>query len=188
MAGLLGNPSATILLTGYVPTTSPAHQLRQLRAGPGNSCPIRTVRVGEEEFDVTAVRATVEDLSEYYSGHTDESGLTEFALRRDTEKDTPPVAIVLNHGDRVAREALKMRLEQVATEGGEAGRYRRLKQVYLPNWEDGWFDLATGDWETPSPPPTDVEDRLRQVECALAEVLANQESIMTRLEELTRGR
>lgn len=186
LAANVSNPAATIVFTGYLPTTSPGHRLRQFRNDPATFGAVRSIAFGDATCDLADIRATIEDLSEYYSGHTDEAGLVDFILGRDTGKPAPPVAVVLNHGDRVAREALKKRLEQTAA-GDTENRHRPLKRIYLPEWHNGWLDLATGEWEPSTDLSPDIEDRLVQIERAVADVLNNQEAILRRLGALDQG-
>lgn len=180
------NPNATIVFSGYVPMTSPGYKLRLLRSGGEAAASVKVLRFGELECTPEEVKAAIENLGEYYSGHTDEDGLIDFMLTKDTPKPAPPLSIILNHGDRVGREALKQRLAAVAAEGGGAVALKAIKQVHLPDWNDGWFDLVKGEWEESAVLPVDVEERLSRVERAIADVLANQEEIMRRLDTTDR--
>jgi metallo-beta-lactamase family protein len=176
------NAQATIVFSGYVPMNSPGHKLRLLRSGTEAASTVNVLRFGELECLPDEVKAVVENLGEFYSGHTDEDGLIDFMLTNDTAKQVPELSIILNHGDRVGREAMKRRIEQATTET-HAGLVRRsVKAVHLPDWNSGWFDLEAGEWEKVSELPMNVEDRLSRIERAVAELLATQESIIRRLD------
>lgn len=182
LAEQVRNPDATIVFSGYVPIASPGHKLRLLRSGGEAAASVKVLRFGDLECRPEEVKAGIENLGEYYSGHTDEDGLIDFMLTKDTPKPAPPLSIILNHGDRIGREALKQRIAAVATEGDGVASRKAIKQVHLPDWNDGWFDLVKGEWEQSAALPVDIEERLSRVERAIANMLANQEEIMRRLD------
>lgn len=184
LAEQVGNPDATIVFSGYVPMNSPGYKLRLLRGGTEAATTIKLLRFGEVECTPADVKAAVENLGEYYSGHTDEDGLIDFMLTNDTGKQVPPLSIILNHGDRVGREALKQRIDQVIAESNGAPSRRPVRAVHLPDWNDGWFDLVAGEWQKEAGLPVNVEERLSRIERALADMLSNQEDIMRRLDAM----
>lgn len=179
LANNVENPAATIAFSGYLPSASPGFALKSLVGELSDEQRERVkIKLGDREFSATDVKATVEDLSSYYSGHADEAGLVDFILRKDTPKPTSPLRIFLNHGDRRARTALKQRLEEVAKDS--SGSHRSLEEVFLPEAKDGWFNLVTDKWEQ-SGVPADISDRMDELDRKLDEVLANQEKILALL-------
>ncbi len=180
----VGNPEATIVFSGYVPMNSPGYKLRLLRGGTEAASAVKLLRFGERECAPEDVKAAVENLGEYYSGHTDADGLIDFMLTNDTGKQVPPLSIILNHGDRVGREALKQLIDQMSSENNGGATRRPVKAVHLPDWNDGWFDLVAGEWQKEADLPINVEARLSRIESAVAEILTNQEDILRRLDAM----
>ena len=184
LAEQVRNADASIVFSGYVPMTSPGYKLRLLRGGTDEASTVKMLRFDEVECLPEEVKAAVENLGEYYSGHTDEDGLIDFTLTNDTGKPARPLSIILNHGDRRSREALKARLEAIAADANKSGSPKTIKHVHLPDLNAGWFDLVAGEWEKVTDLPVNVEDRLSRIERAVATMLANQEEIMQRLDAM----
>ena len=74
---------------------------------------------------------------------------------------------------------MKERLEQTANQAD--GKWRKLVEVFLPEVEDGWFDLDAGRWEAADASVASLSDRLDELELKFEEVLANQETIFNLL-------
>jgi metallo-beta-lactamase family protein len=182
LAHYLTDPQATVVMTGYQPSGGPGDLLKQLH---GLSCTEREqlkLRLGEEVIQGTAIQASVEDLSAYYSGHADENGLMDFILRNDTGKATEPLTVFLNHGDGKARECLKARLESLAR-SAEPG-WRELRHVYLPVAGKGWFDFEIGDW-LPDEAKAASSEQIEEMITLLGEMLENQREILALLRKGT---
>jgi metallo-beta-lactamase family protein len=170
----LAEPGTTVVFTGYQPTGSPGDWLKR----PQPERKREKLRLGDVELSADSVKATVSDLSTYFSGHADENGLVEFILHDDTGKATHPLTVFLNHGDGEARAMLKVRLESVAQSGDT--RWRKLAQVFTPAAGKGWFDFGTGDW-LPTEYGVAYAEQTKELLSMLREILDNQQEILTLL-------
>jgi metallo-beta-lactamase family protein len=141
--------SVTFMATGYMSENStgaaivamlkqaPEHRRGTLRFS------IRD-RPGTEkrvvEVDAADVRATLADMSGYYSGHADVEGLCDFSLSvlnpRGANLKPQPVRILLNHGNDSARRAL---VDEIKSRSGKSG----LRCVASVDMAVGgrWYDL-----------------------------------------------
>jgi len=142
----LRDASATFVLTGYAPARSPGRLLKTIAAPvPGDQAP-SGIELPEVDQIVPAgeVRAAVDDIAEFYSGHADGPSLCRYVLGSEREAAGSLKGVFLVHGDRDARSGMARRLRE---EAGPEG----LKElaVHLPRSGQGWFDCAQDGWEVP---------------------------------------
>jgi len=136
---------ASIIFAGYVPASSPAFRIRACARGEEQlTSSTKPITLGTTQINPSDICARIYDLGAFYSGHADSSSLAEFILRKDTSRDGPPLTVVLNHGDRRAREALSTRLKNMAQSGQP--NLKPLQAVYMPERTDQWLDLVSGEW------------------------------------------
>lgn len=158
------DPDALIAFTGYIPAYSPASTLlKYAEPGAGTSVQSDTITLWCTTLDRRDIRASVVNLGAFYSGHADATGLTDFILARDvrtkTQSTNAPISVILNHGDRRARAALRQRIKEKASNGGE--EIRRVKTVHAPERSNEWFDLVAGEWGVNS-----TDEKLRRAVAA----------------------
>jgi hypothetical protein len=100
------------------------------------------------------------DYSGIYSGHADEAGLCDYALRIDNQrfKDSyKPIRIFLVHGEDKPRAKMRRELQKYA-DAAAPGTCRRLDDIIIPDARSGWYDLTTSTWEVlPSGEPSWTE-------------------------------
>lgn len=139
------------VLTGFCKSTENGKVLTKWSENPQykeGSC-VGTIWNGEEEIPQRIPRgefkAKIRSMSSYYSGHADAEGLLRFLLETSKpEKVTPKpedkkhVSVFLNHGDTIARAALKAQIEERSK---TANQLREIKGVILPNATDSFFNL-----------------------------------------------
>lgn len=182
------NPQATIVFSGYLPQSSPGFAVRQLGTGAEGYVPPAVIQLGDVRLRPEQIRAATVNLGEYYSGHADEDGLVDFLLRQDTRYPSPPMTVVLNHGDRRGRESLRDRLLQEAANPSTPGPHRPLKAVILPETHQGWFDLIAGEWEECDPAGALDNERVAGLERQLTDLAADHEALCRRVELLEAAR
>lgn len=171
----LTNPQATVVITGYQPSGGLGDRLKKLGSMSLEERAKCVLKVDDVELRGTDVQAAVADLAAYYSGHADEDGLVDYILTDDTGKANAPVTVFLNHGDARARVSLKARLEQESALA-KPGR-RALREVFLPDASDGWFDVVARQWEAPATSGMSAE-QAAELMTLLRELRAGQEEIL----------
>lgn len=102
------------------------------------------------------VRARIEDLIGFYSGHADRGGLLDFIFRRSGARfERDACTVFINHGDDRKRNALAEAIrERIAAEPYGDGR---VTKVEVPSAQSQWFDLRTCTW-VPDVPARDEDD------------------------------
>jgi hypothetical protein len=106
-----------------------------------------------EDFDLSTseVASVLLDYSGIYSGHADEAGLCDYALKIDNPryKDRyKPLRVFLVHGEDKPRGKLRRELQRYV-DTAEPGTCRKLEGIIVPDARSGWYDLAHAKWETP---------------------------------------
>lgn len=164
----LTNVEATVLLTGYQSPGTPGGNLIEMARDA-------SIRKDFPEWDIRAedVRATIVDLSPYFSGHADQKGLLNFLLNKTSQRHKYEKVrrVFLNHGEDGARIKLK---EAILERQGKEGR-REVEAVELPYPNSGWFDLVENRWVDAFDPAIDdqtfqivnLQRRLELIEAVL---------------------
>ncbi len=182
----LRRADATVIFVGYMPSFLDAAVLKATAASWKSPTEVAAAFMDGptfpenkrlEDFDLSTneVACALLDYSGIYSGHADEAGLCDYALRIDNQrfKDRyKPIRIFLVHGEDKPRGKLRRELQRYADESAP-GTCRRLDSIILPDARSGWFDLATANWESPPSNEPSWSESLR----LLAEAGDLQESI-----------
>jgi len=158
----LKRKDATVLFVGYMPSFLDAAVLKSAAASWKSRTEVATAFIDGpsfkdnkrlEDFDLSTseVASVLLDYSGIYSGHADEAGLCDYALKIDNlrYKDRyKPMRIFLVHGEDKPRGKLRRELQRYA-DTAAPGTCRRLEGIILPDARSGWYDLAQAKWETP---------------------------------------
>ena len=156
----LRRADATVMFVGYMPSFLDAAVLKLAAASWKSETEVVAAFIDGptfpenkrlEDFDLSTdnVASALLDYSGIYSGHADEAGLCDYALRIDNEhfKDRyKPIRIFLVHGEDKPRGKMRRELQKYADEAAP-GTCRRLEEIILPDARSGWYDLATAKWE-----------------------------------------
>jgi len=182
----LRRADATVMFVGYMPSFLDASVLKSAAASWKSPTEVAAAFIDRttfpetkrlEDFDVSTseVASALLDFSGIYSGHADEAGLCDYALKIDNirKKDRyKPIRIFLVHGEDKPRAKMRRELQKYADEA-TPGTCRRLDGIILPDARSGWYDLAEGKWEPPSSAEPSWSESLK----LLAEASDLQESI-----------
>ena len=182
----LRRPDATVMFVGYLPPRADAAVLKVAAASWKSPTEVAAAfqdgpifrepkRLEDFELYTQDVRCALLDYAGLFSGHADEAGLCDYALRIDNPrfKDKyKPMSIFLVHGDDMPRGKLRRELQKYA-DTAAAGTCRPLKDIIIPGAGSGWYHLAHAKWETPPTGEPSWAETLR----LLAEASDLQESI-----------
>lgn len=182
----LKRADATVMFVGYMPSFLDASVLKSAAASWKSPTEVAAAFIDGpafsenkrlEDFDLSTneVASTLLDYSGIYSGHADEAGLCDYALKIDNQryKDRyKPIRIFLVHGEDKPRGKMRRELQKYADEAAP-GTCRPLAGIILPDARSGWYDLATANWETPASDEPSWSESLK----LLAEASDLQESI-----------
>lgn len=158
----LKRKDATVLFVGYMPSFLDAAVLKSAAASWKSRTEVAAAFIDGpsfkdnkrlEDFDLSTsqVASVLLDYSGIYSGHADEAGLCDYALKIDNlrYKDRyKPLRIFLVHGEDKPRGKVRRELQRYA-DTAAPGTCRRLEGIILPDARSGWYDLAQAKWETP---------------------------------------
>jgi metallo-beta-lactamase family protein len=177
---------ATVMFVGYMPSFLDAAVLKSAGASWKSPTEVAAAFIAGpafpenkrlEDFDLSTneIVSALLDYSGIYSGHADEAGLCDYALKIDNQryKDRyKPIRIFLVHGEDKPRGKMRRELQKHADEAAP-GTCRPLAGIILPDARSGWYDLATANWETPASDEPSWSESLK----LLAEASDLQESI-----------
>lgn len=144
---------ATVLVTGYMAKSSLGERLVGICKARDENRPLPsgTLTIGEKAIAPADVTVDVVEIQGYYSGHADQAGLLDYVFREigeDKEGSTRKAATVfLNHGQHVARKALKEAIDTRAA--SEQKGDRTISSIELPDDTGRWYDLNTKQWLEP---------------------------------------
>jgi hypothetical protein len=158
----LRRADATVMFVGYMPSFLDAAVLKASAASWKSRTEVAAAFIERptfvenkrlEDFDLSTndVASALLDYSGIYSGHADEAGLCDYALKIDDQRDKDrykPIRIFLVHGEDKPRAKIRRELQKYADEA-TPGTCRRLDGIILPDARSGWYDLAEGKWEAP---------------------------------------
>ncbi|NJD24552.1 MAG: MBL fold metallo-hydrolase [Betaproteobacteria bacterium] len=156
----LPNPRSVVLLTGYAPQSSVAGRLRRF-SNTGATGPEGMLRLPSKGLPDSEIRAGIEDVGPYYSGHTDQVGLLDFIFKTigPTEGGETATTVFVNHGDNEVRGLFRTAIVARAAEQRQGER--PVKAVEVPGRDRRWFDLNEGQWLPPDPEsPEETRDQL----------------------------
>lgn len=182
----LKRTDAAVMFVGYLPSFLDAAVLKSAAASWQSPTEVANAFADGpsfkenkrlEDFDLSTneVGCALLDYSGIYSGHADEAGLCDYALRIDNQryKDRyKPIRIFLVHGEDMPRGKLRRELQRYADEAAP-GTARRLESIILPDARSGWYDLTKASWVTPPSDEPSWSESLK----LLAEASDLQESI-----------
>ncbi|SDH05009.1 MBL fold metallo-hydrolase [Propionivibrio dicarboxylicus] len=142
--------TSTIVLTGYADPETVGGRLRAVSRSSGNAVS-EQLNFGDATFETSNIRAKVEDLGGYYSGHADSDGLVDFVFRRISRHTIPQSAcrVFINHGDERMRQALAQSIEQRI--GFRADTDCSIAGIEVPTRASAWFDLDLDKWISDEP-------------------------------------
>ena len=164
----LKRSDAAVLFVGYMPSSLDAAVLKSAAASWKSPTEVAAAFIARptfkenkrlEDFDLSTndVECALLDYSGIYSGHADEAGLCDYALRIDNQrfKDSyKPIRIFLVHGEDKPRAKMRRELQKYA-DAAAPGTCRRLNDIIIPDARSGWYDLTTSTWEVlPSGEPS----------------------------------
>lgn len=146
----LPRSDSTIVLTGYAAPETVGGKLRVASRTVKNSVS-ESLNLGGTEITTSNIKAKVEDLGGYYSGHADCDGLVEFVFRREGNETSskPACRVFINHGDDKMRQALAQSIQQRSDRG--ASTDCALAGIELPTSASAWFDLDRDQWMPDEP-------------------------------------
>lgn len=146
----LENPSASLILVGYVPEDSIGGQLKKLLEAD-EPAPILSIPVPDEkdvtrEWPADRVALGVHNLSAWYSGHASKGSLLRL-LRgtRQPGQDVAPLSVMLVHGRPPARLAMVRALKETA---GQEGWAHRIKHAHFPTQLSPAYDAGVHLFES----------------------------------------
>lgn len=122
----LPQQKATVVLTGYADPASLGGKLKAI----SRSQELRhttQLQIGEVSMPARNVRARIEDLSGFYSGHADRGGLLDFIFRRSGARfERDACTVFINHGDDRKRNALAEAIRVVLPPHHRTGSIRNV--------------------------------------------------------------
>ena len=136
----LRSENTTVVITGYQGGGTPGAELMKralipMAAMDGSSWGM----TGHE------IKASLVDLSGYFSGHADHSGLLDFIFSKTSSLPYQALKrVFLVHGDNQARQELGRAIERQTLSLN--GLKRKVERVEMPNPENRWFDLDKNKW------------------------------------------
>lgn len=127
-----------IILTGYMSENSNGANLAMISK---NEKPTAPEILGVQ---IDSIKAEIVDMSHYYSGHADQTGILQYIFSvAGTPKYAPKnTTVFLNHGTIYNLNQLKNMIETYAPAENE----RKVENVLIPGIESDWFDLDNGHW------------------------------------------
>ncbi|KAB2965080.1 MBL fold metallo-hydrolase [Zoogloea sp.] len=156
----LPNPRSLVMLTGYTPGSSVAGRLRTF-SKTGATGPEGVLQLPCKELPDSEIRARVEDVGPYYSGHTDQTGLLDFMFTTSGPAPQGDIAttVFVNHGDNEVRNKLRTAIMARASE--KRNVERQVNAVEVPGRDHRWFDLNEDRWLPLEPEsPEETRDKL----------------------------
>jgi len=181
----ISNSATTIVLTGHQSPGTPGGALLKLMDMHEQERNKFKFKLGEIEVNGSDFKARVVNLASFFSGHADQDGLIDFILRRDSKKPYNPVTVFLNHGDNIARQALKKKLVERAESSPD--EHRPLKEVYTPKLGDGWFNFESSEWQA-NDPGSDDESKFDETISLMSEIRDSNIQIIDLLQQLLNNR
>lgn len=141
----LPRSASTIVLTGYAAPETVGGKLRAASRAVENPAS-ESLIFGDTAVETSNIKAKVEDLGGYYSGHTDNDGLVDFVFRREGGGTSSQSAcrVFINHGDDRKRQALAQSIQQRSKRG--AGTDCAISGIEMPTRASAWFDLDLDEW------------------------------------------
>jgi len=135
------NENATIILTGFQASGTNGFLLKNLLDEKYDENEKKTIplKLNNYDFRLADRKCSIEDMSEFYSGHADQEQLLDYVT--PDQRNSGKINILLNHGTNSAREVLKLKLEE---------RNPKVK-VMLPEYNK-WLNILTFEYE-----PEDIE-------------------------------
>lgn len=150
LARELPRQRATVVLTGYADPETLGGKLRAVsRCGDLRST--TQLQIGDTSMAATDVRARIEDLGGFYSGHADSSGLLDFIFQRSPAGagDGGACTVFINHGDDSKRNALAQAIHERSAAQMQGDCV--VARVEVPSAESEWFDLDAQAWIADEP-------------------------------------
>jgi len=136
----LPNENTTVVITGYQGGGTPGAELMKRAANPNAAIDGIPWGIAGHE-----IKATVVDLSGFYSGHADHSGLLDFIFSKNSSLPYQALKrVFLVHGDNQSRQELGRAIEDEAQFANTSKR--QVERVEIPNPENRWFDLDKNKW------------------------------------------
>lgn len=141
----LPNPNSTVLLTGYAPPSSVAGRLKAF-SQTGTTGDDGMLQLPSKTVSDSEIRARVEDVGPYYSGHADQTGLLDFvfATAEPPQRGATATTVLLNHGNDEVRNVFGAAIMARAAELRDGDR--AVAAVMVPGRDRRWLDLKTGQW------------------------------------------
>ena len=149
----LPNENTTVVITGYQGGGTPGAELMKLAANPNAVIDGTSWGIAGNE-----IRASVVDLSGFYSGHADHGGLMDFIINKNSSLPYQTLKrMFLVHGDNQARHKLGQAIEQQTkcTNGGK----RQVERVEMPSPGNLWFDLNKNRWVSEYHPQVELAEQ-----------------------------
>ncbi|MCR4789961.1 MAG: MBL fold metallo-hydrolase [Treponemataceae bacterium] len=118
MKDILLNENNTVILTGYQVPGSNGYLLQNMADMTEderyNSDLVLGTPEKPERMKLSTVKAKIVDMSKYYSGHADQTVLSEYAHGLNAKmQNWAPTKIFLTHGKDESRQALKEKIEEL---------------------------------------------------------------------------
>lgn len=146
----LPRSASTIVLTGYADPETLGGKLRAASRTIENASS-DSVQLGDTAIGLSSIKAKVEDMGGFYSGHSDNDGLVDFVFRRagDGATSQTPCRVFINHGDDGKRQALSDAIQQRSSRNEETDSF--ITGIEIPTRTSGWFDLDHDEWISEEP-------------------------------------
>lgn len=153
LAEWLGDPTATVLMTGFTPEGTNGSLLKKLAANELSEDELynRRLELGETSLRLGDVKCRIVDMSPHYSGHADREQLIRFAFDNPKVKRPRPIQVFLNHGIPEGARELATSVDERNRALAEASGLP-CPAAILPTQADAdrWYDLTEGRWEAGS--------------------------------------
>ena len=135
-----------LVLTGYAADETNARRLMDWHTEPSVATGDAFIHCDDDrDLACKNIRAHIEKL-DCYSGHADVEGILDYVTRSDADSGTVkfPRWIFLNHGEREARDELRVEILKMA--GMDRGDEVLIPEVGLPGVEGTCFELDRDVW------------------------------------------
>jgi len=142
----LVNPTATFVLSGYVPLNSPGGQLRRIANLPLLKRGVTAIEIPDDPqlqrpakvIPGDTIKCDFDTLSEYYSGHADGPSVIRYILGDQLERADQTKGIFLVHGDEHAQTELANLIHNSCLKAGKT-----TPKILHPKAYGLWFDCET---------------------------------------------
>lgn len=179
----LPDPANTIVLTGYQAPGSLGAWLRDLPDRAEQDRPAHAFILGDgRRIYPGAIKAEIQDLGPYYSGHADQDDLLDFIFQTAPGRDPKSATIFLNHGNHWGKQVLRRAID-ARRQRDDCAEQRVVSRVVPTRAGQDWFDTDVDAFVREESPllsrqtKTDLLERIRVLSTSLRHVEGRLERI-----------